>query len=91
MRYKICLTYEELLLFLLSGLVVETTGLNDLVINIKLVPGTSEHGFLDTLLGDETQDTDDLGLTDTMRTILCLQIGVGIPTEIGELRHSRKR
>jgi hypothetical protein len=53
--------------------------LDDLVIDIKLVSCTSVHGFFDTLLSDETEDTDSLGLADTMSTILSLKISMGIP------------
>ena len=66
----------------MRGLVVETTGLNDLVIDVELVSGTCEHGFLDTLLGDEPQNAHDLRLTDTMRTILRLKIGVRVPITV---------
>jgi len=66
-------------LFFLRGLVVEATGLDDLVIDIKLVSRTSIHGFFDALLGDETEDAHSLGLTNTVSTILSLKISMGIP------------
>jgi len=66
-------------LFFLCRLVVETTGLNDLVVDVELVPRTSVHGFLHALLRDETEDTYRLGLADTMSTILSLKISMGIP------------
>lgn len=75
-------TYQELLLLLLCRLVVETTGLDNLVINVKLITSTRKHRLLDTLLRDETQNTDDLRLSDTVSTILRLQIGVWIPITI---------
>lgn len=69
-------------MFFLRRLVVETTGLNDLVINVELVARTLVHGFFDTLLRDETQNEHNLGLTNTMRTILGLEIGVRIPITV---------
>jgi hypothetical protein len=66
-------------LFFLRRLVVETTGLDDFVIDIELVPRTSVHGFFDALLSDETKDTDSLCLADTVSTILSLKISMGIP------------
>ena len=73
-------TDQKLFLFFLRRFVVETTGLNDFVVDIELVPRTGVHGFLDTLLSDESEDKDGFRLTDTMGTILGLKIGVGIPT-----------
>jgi hypothetical protein len=66
----------------LGGLVVEATGLNDLVINVQLVPGTCIHRFLDTLFSDEAQNSNGLCLSDTVSTILCLKIGVRIPIAV---------
>jgi hypothetical protein len=66
-------------LFFLRRLVVKTTGLDDLIINIELVSRTRVHGFFDAFLGDETEDTDSLSLTDTVSTILSLKISMGIP------------
>ena len=84
--FDLCLmivtTYQELFLFLLCRLVIETTSLDDLVIDVEFVTCTSEHSFFDALLRDEPKNSDDLGLTDTMRTILSLQIGVRIPVRI---------
>ena len=76
------MAYQELLLLLLGRFVVETTGLNDLIVDVELVPRTCEHRLLDTLLRDEPQDTDDLGLTDTMRTVLCLEIRMRVPVTV---------
>ena len=75
-------TYQELFLFLLCRLVIETTSLDDLVIDVEFITSTGKHSFFDALLRDEPKNSDDLGLTDTMRTILSLQIGVRIPVRI---------
>jgi len=66
------IAYQKLFLLLLGRLVVETTGLNDLVINVKFVPRSLVHGFFHTLLGNETQDKHGFGLTNSMSTILGL-------------------
>lgn len=76
------MAYQKLFLLFLSRLIVETTGLDNLVVDVELIPSTSEHGFFDTLLGDESQDTHNLRLTDTVSTILGLQIGVWIPIRV---------
>lgn len=76
------MAYQELLLLLLGRFVVETTGLNDLIVDVELVPRTCEHRLLDTLLRDEPQDAHDLRLTDTMGTILRLKIGVRVPIAV---------
>ena len=66
----------------MSGLIIEATSLNNLVIDVELEARTCKHSFFDALLRDEPKNSDDLGLTDTMRTILSLQIGVRIPVRI---------
>ena len=76
------LSYQELFLLLLRRLVIEPTSLNDLVVDIKLVSGSSIHSFYHTLLRNETQNAHGLCLTDTMRTILSLEIGVWIPIRV---------
>ena len=68
--------HQKLLLLLLCGLVVKLTSLDDLVINVELEPGAHIHRLFHTLLSYELQDVDGLGLTNTMCTILGLQIGV---------------
>ena len=75
-------TYQELLLLFLRRLVVETTSLNDLVVDVKLVSSTREHRLLYALLRDEPQDADHLRLTDTMGTILRLEISVRVPITV---------
>ena len=72
-------TNQELLLLFLRRLVVESTGLNDLVVDVELVARARIHGLLHALLRDEAQDAHGLGLADTMRTILRLQISMWIP------------
>ena len=64
--------HQKLFLFLLRRFVIETTGLNDLVVNIKLESRARVHRLLNTLVGNESKDPDCLGLSDTMRTILSL-------------------
>jgi hypothetical protein len=73
--------YQKLFLFLLCGLVIKATGLNDLVVDIKLIPGSGIHGFFNTLLRDETQNANSFGLANSMSTILGLKVGVRIPRE----------
>ena len=75
-------TYKELFLLFLSRLVIETTGLDNLVINVEFVTGAGIHRLFDTLLCDKSEDSDRLRLTNTMRTILCLQISVRIPVGV---------
>jgi hypothetical protein len=53
--------------------------LNDLVVYVEFIASTGVHGFLDTLLCDETQNSNSFRLTYSMRTILGLKIGVGVP------------
>ena len=79
-------TYQELFLLLLRGLVVETTSLNDLVVDVELVSRTSKHGFLYALLSDVPQDSYNRRLTDTMRTILSLEISVRAPVTVEAIR-----
>jgi hypothetical protein len=69
----------------LGGLVVEVTSLNDLVINVQLVPSRCIHRFLDTLLSDEVQKSDSLCLSNTVSTVLCLKIGMRIPIAVETL------
>jgi hypothetical protein len=75
-------TYQKLFLLFYSRFIVESTGLNDLIVNIELEPGSLVHGFLDTLLGYETQDEYGTRLADTMSTILGLQVGMRVPVGV---------
>jgi hypothetical protein len=75
-------TYKELFLLFLCRLIVEATGLDDLVVDVKLIPRTSIHCLLDALLRDEPQNTNDLCLTNTVSTILSLEIGMWVPVTI---------
>jgi len=70
---------QELLLFFLRRLVVKTTGLDDLVVDIEFIPCTGIHRFFHTLLCDEPQDSDRLRLANTVGAVLGLQIGMGVP------------
>jgi len=54
------------------------TGLDDLVVDIELVPCTSIHSFFDTLLCDEMEDLDSLCLANMVSMILSLKISIGI-------------
>lgn len=72
-------THQKLLLLLLGRLVVKLAGLDNFVIYIEFEPCSLIHCFLYTLLRDETKNEHRFGLTDTVSTILCLEIGVGVP------------
>jgi hypothetical protein len=75
-------TYQKLLLLFLGRLVIESTGLNDLLVDVELETGTRVHRFFDALFGDEAQNSDSFRLTDTMSSILGLEIGVRIPITV---------
>lgn len=66
------MAYQKLLPFLCSRFIVEFTGLDDLLIDIELVSRTGKHALLDTLLSDEPINPHNLGLANTVRTILSL-------------------
>jgi hypothetical protein len=72
-------------LLFLSRFVIKPTGLNDLVVDVKLIASTGVHSFLDTLLCDEAQNSNGFCLTYSMGTILGLEIGVRIPEMIVSL------
>lgn len=72
-------THQEFLLLLLGGLIIKTTRLNDLIINVKFVPRSLIHGLFDALLCNEAENKHGFGLADTMCTILCLKISVRVP------------
>lgn len=80
--------YQELFLFFHRRLVVEATSLNDFVVDIKLISCTSVHCLFHTLFGNETQNANSLCLTNTVGTILSLQVGVRIPKINGSLVHT---
>ena len=82
----VVMTYQELFLFLLCRLVIETTRLDNLATDGKLMMNMSQHSFFDALLRDDPKNSDDLGLTDTMRTILSLKISVRIPIRIAAVK-----
>ena len=65
-------TYQKFFLFLLRRFVIETTGLDDFVVDVELESCARVHCLLDTLVSNKTKDADCLGLSDTMRTILSL-------------------
>ena len=73
-------------LLLLRGFVIEAAGLNDLVVDIELESCTRVHCLLHTLVGDESKDADRLSLSDTMRTILSLQVSMRIPIRIKAMK-----
>jgi hypothetical protein len=81
-RKKSCTTYQEFFLLFLGRLVIESTGLDDLVVDVQLETGTSIHRFFDAFLGDEAQNTNGLRLANTMSAILSLEIGVRIPITV---------
>ena len=78
--------HQKFLLLLLRRLVIETTGLNDLVIDVELKSRARVHCLLDTLISDEPKDADCLGLSDTVRTILSLEISVRIPIGVEAIK-----
>jgi hypothetical protein len=69
-------------LLFLGRLVIEPTGLNDLVIDVELKASTGVHSLFDTLLGDKAKNANSLRLANTMSTILSLEIGMRIPITI---------
>jgi hypothetical protein len=75
-------TYEKLFLFLLRRLVVETAGLDDLVVDVELVPGACVHCLFDALLRDEPKDTNNFRLADTVGAVLRLKIGMRVPVAV---------
>lgn len=82
-------TYQELFGLLPRRHVIETTGMNDPVVDIKLIPSPLVHGFSNTLLGNRPENKDSLGLTDTMRTVMSLKVGVRVPIEVEAAWHQR--
>lgn len=79
-------TCQKLFLLLLRRFVIETTGLNDFVVDVELESRTRVHSFLHTLVSDESKDADRLGLPDTMCTILSLQVSMRIPIGIEAMK-----
>ena len=76
---KEAITYQEGLRVLLRrALVVELSSLNDLAIDRKLLMSASKNDFFDGALRNETEDSDFLLLSNTMSSILGLQIGVRV-------------
>ncbi len=65
-----------------GSLIVEFTGLNDLAFDLELVLRSSHDGFLDGLLVTRRKIRNLHLLTDTMRSVLSLQILVRIPVGI---------
>ena len=61
---------------------IELAGLDDLAVDRELVPCARKHGLFDRLLRDEAENAHGLGLTNTMRTILSLQICVRVPIRV---------
>jgi hypothetical protein len=83
-------TDEKGLLLSSRRLVIELSGLDNLSVDGELPLSGSKDVFLDRLVGDETEDLDDLLLTDSMGSILGLQIGVGVPVRIVAGRRGKK-
>lgn len=73
------MTYQQLFLLLLSRFIVETTSLNDLVVDIKFISCPLVHGLFYAFLCDESKDKNSLGLSNTMGAILSLKISMRIP------------
>jgi len=53
--------------------------LNNFLVYVKLEVSTLVHRFFNALFSNESQDKHSLGLTNTVRTVLRLQIGMRIP------------
>jgi hypothetical protein len=66
----------------LRRLVIEPTTLDDLLVDLDLVPRPRKNVFLDGLGSDQSKDANLFLLADTMCTILGLEILVGIPVGI---------
>jgi hypothetical protein len=84
-------TNQEFFLLFLSRLVIEATGLDDLVVDVELEAGTSIHRFFNALFGDKAQDANGFRLTDTMGTILSLEIGMRIPITVEAVKKEYNR
>ena len=78
-RKRVAKTNQELLLVLLRRLVIKATGLNDLIVDVKLIPRPSIHHFLHPLQRGKSQNPRCLCLFNTMRTVPRLQICVRDP------------
>ena len=61
-------TYQELFILFTGRLFVEFTSLNDFTVQLELLLRTFEDDLFDGAGRDQTQDSDLLLLTNTMRT-----------------------
>jgi hypothetical protein len=78
-KKKTTKTYQHGLGLVLAGLVIKLSGLDDLGVHVQLELSLHEHLLFHRVHRQETEHADFLGLTDTVRTILRLQILVRIP------------
>lgn len=75
-------TYKERFLLRSGRLVVELSGLDDLSVDSELALSGGEDVLFDRLARNESEDLDDLLLTDSMGSVLGLQIGVRVPVGV---------
>lgn len=72
-------TYQMLFALCIGGTVVELSGLNDFGVHFFLQIGSSDDMFLNRLRGHQSEDANFLFLTNTMGSILCLEILMRVP------------
>ncbi len=66
---------------------LRTTLLDNELVEPKLLRGTLQHTFLHAAFRDEAEDVDLLRLADTMSTVHCLQVGLGVPVTVVQNNH----
>ena len=64
--------------------------LNDQLIESELLSCTLQHPLLDTTLGDESEDEHLFCLADAVGTVHCLEVCLGIPVQLSEMKSQRK-
>jgi len=75
-------THEQSFVLGRRGDIVEFTSLDDFSVNLQFLLRTLQDQLFDSVRRDKSQNSDFLLLTNTMRTILRLQIGVRIPVSV---------
>jgi hypothetical protein len=63
-------TYQQRFVLGTSSHIIEFSSLNDLSIDLELLLRTSKHELFDGIGRDQTENSDFLLLTDTMRTAI---------------------
>ncbi len=64
------------------GGMLRSTLLNDELVELELLRGSFNDSFLDRVLRDESEHIDLLRLTDTMRSVHCLEIRLRVPIAV---------